>query len=244
MSKTAAATRTTAIASPDSEGGRPNPLSLSDEADLRAYFSRFRPSAPGDRSNFSAVAARMASKRPPDSPQRPKPGTPWTELVACAPARATVNFDGEEAMIAYVDARWRFRRVSEALSLTSVLDQEVLDAYYGREPTEHPLGQLAGVACLTPAAQRRNRARAARGVHESIEVTVRWLSAAMSPDAHGDQAEVRLQAAALLEDARVSYATARHRGSGLNSTPGASRPIAPGGTGRLETAPAKGHGAG
>src|SRR5579883_795811 len=102
MSKTAAAPRATAIASPDSEGARPNPLPLSDEADLRAYFSRLRPSAPGDRSNFSAVAARMASKRPPDSSQRPTPGTPWTELVEGASARATVNFDGEEAMVAYL----------------------------------------------------------------------------------------------------------------------------------------------
>jgi hypothetical protein len=209
MSKTAAATRVTAIELPDSEGARPNPLSLSDEADLRAYFSRFRPCAPGDRSNFGAVAARMASKRPPDSSQRPTPGTPWTELVECASARATVNFDGEEAMVAYLDARWRFRRVSRALSRLSQRDQEILDAYYGSEPTEHPLGQLAAVACLTDTAQHRNRARATRGIHEPIEATVRWLAAATSPDGLAASVAIRAAAAEMLRAARMRYARAR-----------------------------------
>jgi hypothetical protein len=231
MSTTAAATRTTAIASLESEGGRANPISLSDEADLRIYFSRFRPSAPGDRSNFGAVAARMMWKRPPDSPQRPTPGTPWTELVECASARAVVNFDGEEAMLAHLDARWRFRRVSEALSRLSVRDQEVLDAYYSGEPTEHALGQLSTVACLTQTAQRRNRARAARGLHEPTEATVRWLAAATSPEGRAASKEINAEACAMLSAARGHYAHARARVGAarqdVRETPHAQEPALP-----------------
>lgn len=198
--------------SPDSEAGHPNPLSFSDEADLRAYFGRPLPSAPGERSNFGAVAARMGSKCPPDSPQRPTRGTPWTELVECSAPHAAVNFDGEEVTVAYLDARWRFRRVSEVLSRLPLRNQEVLEAYYASDAAEHQLGELAAVACLTQAARHRNRSRAARGLHEPIEATVRWLSATTAPEARAAFEDVQRQAAGLLWRARHNYALVRRGG--------------------------------
>ena len=112
-------------------------------------------------------------------------------------------------MVAHVDARRRFRRACAALSQLSALDQVVLDAYYGREPSNHPLGQLAAVTVLTEKAKKRNRARASREMHESVEVTVRWLVAATSPDARATLAQIRLEAESLLQAARRSYALAR-----------------------------------
>jgi hypothetical protein len=128
-------------------------LSLRDEAELRAYFGRYRPGAPGDRSDFGAICARLASGAPGRTAERPTPGTPWTEIVECAGPHGAINFDGEEATVAYIDARWRFRRVSEAVSRLSTRDLEVLNVYYGSEPSEHPLGALAEVACLTETAR-------------------------------------------------------------------------------------------
>jgi hypothetical protein len=86
-------------------------------------------------------------------------------------------------MVAYLDARLRFRRISTALSRLPARDQEVLGAYYGYEPSEHPLGALAEVASLTETARGRNRARAVRGMHAPIEATVSWLAAATAPGA-------------------------------------------------------------
>jgi len=112
-------------------------------------------------------------------------------------------------MVAYLDARLRFRRVSTALSLLLHQEQEVLSAYYGCEPAEHPLGALAEVACLTETAGRRNRARAARGLHEPIEATVRWLAAATAPDAREALRHMRQEAVHTLAAAGRSYRRAR-----------------------------------
>jgi hypothetical protein len=109
-------------------------LSLSEEAQLRTYFGRYLPGLPGERSNFGVMIARKASETPRHTAERPTPGTPWTEIVECYGTRGPVNFDGEEGMVAYLDARRRFRKVSEALSRLSDRDQAVLDAYYGGEP--------------------------------------------------------------------------------------------------------------
>jgi hypothetical protein len=184
-------------------------LSQTYEAELRAYFGRCMPGVPGERSNFAAIAARKASKTPKGTPERPTPGTPWTEILECAGTHGAANFDGEDAMIAYLDARGRFRKVSEALSRLSERDQTVLNAYYGAEPTEHALGGLAEVACLTETAWARNRSRAARGMHEPIEATVRWLAAATAPDAREAFERVRLEATATLVTSKASYASAR-----------------------------------
>jgi hypothetical protein len=160
------------------------------------------------------MCARLSAGRAPKATERPTPGTPWTEILECAGAHALANFDGESAMVAYVDARLRFRRVSTALSRLSARDQEVLGAYYGCEPSEHPLGALAEVASLTGTAQGRNRARAARGMHEPIEATVRWLAAATAPDARAALGEVRDEANAILAAARARYALARETDRG------------------------------
>jgi hypothetical protein len=181
-------------------------LSPRDEAELWAYFGRFRPGVPGERSNFGAMCARLSSGVAPRTAERPTAGTPWTEIVECAGAHGAVNFDGEDAMVAYIDARWRLRRVSEALSLLSPRNREVLDAYYGSEPTEHPLGELAQVARLTETARGRNRARAARGLHQPIEATVRWLAAATAPEGRAEGAQVRREAEEMLTAAKGSYA--------------------------------------
>jgi hypothetical protein len=184
-------------------------LSLSQEAELRAYFGRYMPPVPGEQSNFGTMCARMASSRPGSSAERPTPGTPWTELIECGSEYGAVNFDGEDAMVAYLDARRRFRLVSAALAQLSDRDQAVLDAYYGAETTEHSLGRLADVACLTETAWARNRARAARGMHEPIEATVRWLAAATAPDASAAYEQLRQEASAMLAAARATYVTAR-----------------------------------
>jgi hypothetical protein len=179
------------------------------EAELRAYFGRYMPGVPGERSNFAAIAARKASETPKGTPERPTPGTPWTEILKCAGTHGAVNFDGEDAMIAYLDARGRFWKVSEALSRLSERDQTVLDAYYGAAPTEHALAGLADVACLTETAWARNRARAGRGMHEPIEATVRWLAAATAPDAREAFERVQAEATATLSRARANYAVVR-----------------------------------
>jgi hypothetical protein len=187
-------------------------LSPREEAELRAYFGCYRPGPPGERSNFGAMCTRLAAGRTPKSTERPTPGTPWTEIVECAGAHATANFDGEDAMVAYIDARLRFRRISTALSRLSARDQEVLGAYYGYSPGEHPLGAHAEVACLTETACRRNRARAARGLHQPIEATVRWLAAATAPDGRAERDQLQREATEMLVAATTSYARAR-RGS-------------------------------
>jgi hypothetical protein len=116
-------------------------------------------------------------------------------------------------MIAYIDARRRRRKVIEALSRLSERDQRVLGAYYGAEPSERGLGQLADVACLTKTAWVKNRARAARGVHETIAATVRWLAAATAPTKRAAFAEIHEEAMSLVAVARANYARARRRSS-------------------------------
>lgn len=185
-------------------------LSPSDEALLRAYFGCYRPGAPGERSNFGTMCTRLAAGCPPRSAERPTPGTPWTEILDCGHEHGAVNFDGEDAMVAYLDARGRFRRVCEALSRLSTHDQAVLDAYYGSEPAEHALERLAGVATLTETARRRNRSRAARGMHEPIDATVRWLAAATSPDGRAALDEMQREAAQMVSTVKQRYASARH----------------------------------
>lgn len=184
-------------------------LSLSDEIELRAYFGSFVPHAPGERSSFGPMCARLGQAINPRTNERPTADAPWTEILDCRRSYGGANLGGDDAMVAYLDARRRFGRVCEALSKLSTCDQQVLDAYYGCDQAEHPLGRLAGVAALTEAAQRRNRARAARGLHEPIEVTVRWLAAATASDARTSVAEVREQAHAMFNAASNCYARAR-----------------------------------
>jgi hypothetical protein len=69
--------------------------------------------------------------------------------------------------------------------------------------------RLADVACLTETAWARNRSRAARGMHEPIEATVRWLAAATAPDGRAVFQEMRDEATAMLAAARASYLRAR-----------------------------------
>ena len=114
-------------------------------------------------------------------------------------------------MVAYLDGRRRFRAVCEALGHLSGREQQVLCAYYGQDSVEHPLGRLAAVASLTSAAVKRNRARAARGLHEPVEVTVRWLAAAVAPEARVALEEVTQQAKAVVADARRAYAGVRQQ---------------------------------
>lgn len=200
------------VAAATEPGERLPKLSLSDEIELRAYFGSYVPRAPGERSSFGPMCARLGQARNPGSKERPTPDTPWTEILDCPRSYEGANFDGEDAMVMYLDARRRFRRVCEALSRLSARDQQVLDAYYGSEPFEHWLGPLAAVAALTDTATKRNRARAARGMHEPVEVTVRWLAAATSPEARAAFKEIRGEAETLLREARTSYAHARGLG--------------------------------
>jgi hypothetical protein len=189
------------------EGGAE--LSARDEADLRAYFATYVPPPPGARSNFDSMCTRLGRARNPRSREKPAVGTPWTEILDCGASSSAVNFDGEVAMVAYLDARRRFRRVCETLARLTAAERDVLDAYYGSGESEHALGRLAGVATMTEAAQHRNRSRAARGMHEPIEATVRWLAAATAPEAREAFEVVRARAEGMLSEAKASYTGAR-----------------------------------
>ncbi|HEY3821807.1 MAG TPA: hypothetical protein VGL81_31795 [Polyangiaceae bacterium] len=156
------------------------------------------------------MCARIANSRNRNSRERPSPGASWTELIECHPPHGTGAFEAEEAFISYIDARRRFQRVRTALAQVCFDDHATLEAYFAPEPQpDHPLGRLAGVGPLTPTAQRRNRARAARDVHESPGVTIRSLVAATSREARAALDEIRQEAAALLARAKASYARAR-----------------------------------
>jgi hypothetical protein len=183
-------------------------LSLIDEIELRAYFARYVPPAPGACSNFGSMCTRLGNARNLRSKERPSPGASWTEILDCSGARAGAKFDGEYAMVEYLDAQRRFRRVAEALPQLPPRYQDALAAYYGGERAEHALGQLAGVTALTPTALRRNRSRAARGLHEPIEATVRWLTAATTPDGSLALASLRSEAEGLLRSAQRAYVEA------------------------------------
>ena len=186
-------------------------LSSWEEAVLRAYFGCDLPGVPSQQSNFRAMCSRLASGTRARSAERPTRGTPWTQIVECAGTHGAVNLEGEDAMVAYFDARRRFRQVCSALAELSERDYAVLEAYYGAPPAEHALGPLAEVACLTETARRRNRSRAAREMHEPVEATVRWLAAATAPDSRAAFAQVRGEAVEMLEAARASYRWVRER---------------------------------
>ena len=184
-------------------------ISAADEMELHAYFTSFCPPVPGERSGFGAMCTRLSASGTGRSRELPTPGTPWTEIVACSSERAAANFDGEDAMVAHLDGRRRFRTLCNALSRLSAAEQLVLGAYYGQDSVEHPLGRLAGVASLTQAAMKRNRARAARGLHEPVEATVRWLAATVAPEARVALEELTREARAAVGAARRAYATVR-----------------------------------
>jgi hypothetical protein len=192
-------------------------LSCNDEAILRAYFHSYRPSAPGAKSNFGAVATRKGSAINPRTIERPTPGTPWTEILDCGHGGGATNFDGEEAMLAYIDGRRWLRRVGAAVESLSTRDQDVLDAYYGSEPSNHPLGPIAPVIALTEAARARNRGRAARGLHEPIETTVRWLATLPGNDARTATDDMRREANEMLRGARANFARAHAATNGRRS---------------------------
>jgi hypothetical protein len=185
-------------------------FSLVDEIDLRAYFACSLPPPPGERSSFGPMCARIANSRNRRSPERPSPDAPWTEVIECRPAHGTGAFEAEEAFVAYIDARRRFRRVRAALAKVAFDERATLEAYFAPEPLpDHPLGRLASVGPLTPTAQRRNRARAARGLHEPAGATIRWLAASTAREARATLDEIRREAAALLRRAKADFARAR-----------------------------------
>jgi hypothetical protein len=168
-------------------------LSLADEIELRAYFISY-----ADRECEERPLKRAADA-----------WDPWTEVLECRSPHGAVALDGENAMVAHLDARRRFRRMCATLSRLSANDREVLDAYSRNKPCEHALGQLAAVAKLTETATRRNRARAARGIHEPIEVTVRRLAAATTAHLRAAHTAMKSEAATLLRRTRRAYASTR-----------------------------------
>jgi hypothetical protein len=184
-------------------------FSLADEIDLRTYFACNLPMAPGERSTFGPMCARIASRNR-RSAERPSPDAPWTEILECHPTRSTSAFDAEEAFVTYVDARRRFRSVRAALEGLAFDEFAALEAYFGPEPLpDHPLGKLAGLGPFTPTALRKNRVRAGRGFHEPPGATIRWLAATPTREARAALDEIRREAAALLRRAKSSYARVR-----------------------------------
>jgi hypothetical protein len=185
-------------------------FSLADEIDLRAYFACTPPLAPGDRSSFGAMCARIANSRNRRSLERPSPDAPWTELLECHPTRGGDAFAAEDAFVAYIDARRRFGRIRATLAHLSFGEYAALEAYFGPEPLpDHPLGKLAGLGQFTATAQRKNRARAVRGFHEPAGATIRWLAATPTREARAALDDIRREAAELLRHAKASFALAR-----------------------------------
>ena len=199
----------TPAASEQESGGEEALFSLADEIHLRAYFACDLPPPPGERSNFGSMCARAALRNR-RSQERPSPEAPWTEILECPGTSTTSALEAEEAFVAYIDARRRFRRVRAALAQLAFDEHAALEAYFAPEPLpDHPLGRLASVGPLTPTAQRRNRARAARGLHEPAGATIRWLAASTAREARTALDEIRREAAALFAGRRRSYARAR-----------------------------------
>jgi hypothetical protein len=200
----------TTTASDHRPSGEPVALfSLADEIDLRAYFTCSLPPAPGDCSSFGAMCSRIANSRNRRSTERPSPDAPWTELIGCHPAPGGNAFAAEEAFVTYIDVRRRFRHVRASLAQLARDEHAALEAYFAPEPVpDHPLGRLAGVGPLTPTAQKRNRARAARSIHEPAGATIKWLAASPNREARAALDDIRREAAALLRHAKASYVRA------------------------------------
>jgi hypothetical protein len=186
-------------------------LTLGEEAELRAFFMLYLPPAPGSASSFGAMCARVANIRNPATNELPTPlvihcdgtatGAPWTEILDCS-TLAHATTDGEDAMIAHVDALRRMHRV--------------LSARYAENVPAGPLGAMTGVAALTSVIAVENRRRAAADRHETVEATVASLIAASDSTSKTDRARdramvnaARREASALLDSARASYAQAR-----------------------------------
>jgi hypothetical protein len=198
-------------------------LTLGEEIPLRAYFARYVPPAPGSGSSFGGMCARLSNARNPATKELPTPfvvdddgsasGAVWTEILDCGRDSSSAG-DGEDAMIAHIDAIRCMARVRRTLSRLMANDQDVLDAHYASDRTAGPLGRFAGVAALTIAARTENRERAARGQYESIHDTLdslaRTARASASERAHTRAllASVRSESHSLLNAARTRYARA------------------------------------
>jgi hypothetical protein len=200
-------------------------LTLGEEAELRAFFMLYLPPAPGSASSFGAMCARVANIRNPATNELPTPlvihcdgtatGAPWTEILDCS-TLAHATTDGEDAMIAHVDALRRMHRVRRALGQLTPHEQDVLSARYAENVPAGPLGAMTGVAALTSVIAVENRRRAAADRHETVEATVASLIAASDSTSKTDRARdramvnaARREASALLDSARASYAQAR-----------------------------------
>lgn len=190
-------------------------LTLGDEAELRAFFAMYVPPAPGAVSGFGAMCNRLANAKNPKTTELPSPNGPWTEMVECAHALSAAG-DGEDAMIAHLDALRRMRHVRRALDAIERYEREVLAMHYGGDlDAAGPLGRLSAVATLTSAAISENRRRAARDRHETVEETLADVAVlAKRPGAQRVGARaildaVRREASTLLDSARTSFARAR-----------------------------------
>jgi hypothetical protein len=210
--------------SPPLEGASIVELTIGEEILLRAYFARYLPPAPGAGSSFGGMCSRLSNARNPATTERPTPfvvrsdgtaaGAVWTEILDCGRGSSSSASDGEDAMIAHIDALRCLGRVRRALATLSAGDQRVLDVHYASDRTTGPLGRLAAVGALTSAARIENRRRAVDGRHELIQDTLDSLvktapgSAAGRAHTRALLAAVRAEATALLSAARTSYARA------------------------------------
>lgn len=182
-------------------------LSPRDEADLRIYFALELPPPPGTQSSFGPMCERVSNSRNPKTKELPSEGVPWTDIIECSWGRSSTH-DGEDAFIAYVDARRFVKRVHIALSRLTEHEREVLRAHY----TELDL------APLTPTAERENRERAATERHESVATSVTHLnreakdmraSKASRDDTRAKLTAIRREVAEMLQEARAAYSRTR-----------------------------------
>src|SRR5260221_14166197 len=136
-------------------------------AELWWYFAFNIPVPPGHASAFGPMCNRLERANP-NTEERPTPfvvkpggiteGAAWTEIIACGHGGEEPN-DGEDAMIAHLDAKRATATVAGYLAELPRRDYLVLEAYYGGwsiEPDKH-LGHYRAVARLTKVAHHENR---------------------------------------------------------------------------------------
>jgi hypothetical protein len=184
-----------------------------DEMDLLWYYGLELPPVPGLGSTFTAMCARLQARNP-RTKELPSDDTPWTEVLKCKVAEASSALDGEDQMIAYIDAQRRAGRVRSVLRQLGAEEWAVLEARFARDTVEARLraqfGDLAGVALLTATATEQMAKRARADKHDSVTGTlVDLVARAKAHDVRGEtRREVRKVLDRILAEADTMTANA------------------------------------
>jgi hypothetical protein len=212
-----------------------------EEMELYWYFSVDPPPVPGEGSVFGAMCERLERLRFEredenkskhrrrhqfcEAPEQAEAEVPWTQFVHVGHQYPSAG--GEDAMIAYVDAQRRARRVLAALKQLSARDYLVLQVRFGTDEQDvraydrrlvDRFGSLVGVVLLTPTYEREQRRLLRRGRKETGYAVVGQLITlqrnAVAPKARRESARdvldsMRREAIQLVTTAVQAYAAAR-----------------------------------